>query len=134
MSDTIPRSARSRYGPSNTRLHLQSAPQRLPAKRAHLRALSGATPCSTADTSSKKSLELLNAETSITGYTAHGEGVHGIVTRNGKNPATVTHDGVLAFANDPEPCLLQRADSMEMRNARNLWHYTGTSTSRTSAP
>ena len=35
-------------GPPNTGLHLQGAPQRLLAKRAHLRALSGARPCSTA--------------------------------------------------------------------------------------
>ena len=33
-------------GPDNTAVHLQGAPQRLLAKRAHLRALSGATACS----------------------------------------------------------------------------------------
>ena len=47
---------RSRHGaprvrscsPSNTRVHLQGAPQRPVAKRPHLRALSGATRCCTA--------------------------------------------------------------------------------------
>ena len=33
------------FDPYNTGLHLQGAPQRLLAKRAHLRALSGASPC-----------------------------------------------------------------------------------------
>jgi len=40
----------------------------------------------------------------------------------------------LALADDSEPRILERLDCLKVGDARELGHYTATSTSRTSAP
>jgi hypothetical protein len=51
-----------------------------------------------------------------------------------EDPAAVRHDDVLALPNNLETCLLECADRIQVRDVRQLGHYTVTSTSRTSAP
>lgn len=53
---------------------------------------------------------------------AHGERVHGIVSRNGDDPDAVGHHDVLALPDDSEVGLPQGSDGIRMVDARNLWN------------
>ena len=78
--------------------------------------------------------ELLDRQAGIDDDTAHRKRVDRIVTGNGEDVPSIRHDDVPAFADDLEARLLERPDGLKMGNARELGHYTATSTSRTSAP
>ena len=84
---------------------------------------------------SEELAELLNRESGIADNAAKGEGVDGVVTRNGQYPAVVRHDDVLALTHDHKASLLEGSNSVEMVDAGNLRQgYAVTSISRTSAP
>ncbi len=68
----------------------------------------------------KQFAKLLDRESSIANDTAHGDGVDGIVARNGQDPRPVTHDNVLALAKYSEPRLFKRADSIQVIDAGKL--------------
>jgi hypothetical protein len=102
-------------------------PRRLPSRTS-----SAASTCSTA--SLHELPELLWRKPGILSDAAHREGVDWVVARNGQNPPAIRHDDVFAFTNHLEARLLQSSHGLEVRDSRDLRHYTVTSTSRTSAP
>ena len=55
---------------------------------------------------SEKLLKLFYRQSSISGNTAHGKSVDGIITWNSDDPNAVRHDDVFALANDAESSFL----------------------------
>jgi hypothetical protein len=71
---------------------------------------------------SKQRPELLDGEPRVADDSAHREGVHRIVARDGDNPGDVGHDDVFALTSDSEPGLLEGLDSCEVVDARYPRH------------
>jgi hypothetical protein len=55
-------------------------------------------------------------------YTAHGEGIDGIVAGDGQNADAVSHDNVLALASNAKTGFLEGADGIQMVDAGKLSH------------
>ena len=74
--------------------------------------------------------KLFHGKAGISGDTAHGKRVDGVVTRNRDDPLTIAHHNVFSLTRDSKPGLLKRPDSVKMVDARNLRQdYTVTSIS-----
>ena len=83
---------------------------------------------------SKELPELIDRQASVPSDTAHRVCVDWVVARYCDDSPSIRHDDVLAFPRDLETGFLQGSHRLQVRNSRNLGHYTVTSTSRTSAP
>ena len=70
----------------------------------------------------KQMTEFFHRHPGIFYYSAHRQGIHRIVTRNGDEMRTVAHDDVFAVADNLKSCLFERLHRAEMIDARNLRH------------
>ena len=69
---------------------------------------------------SKQRAKPLDREPGVAGDAPHREGVNRIVSWDRHDAGAISHDDVLALTRDPETCLLQRADRVEMIDAGDL--------------
>ena len=65
----------------------------------------------------QQSTELLDRQTRIASDPAHGEGIDGIVPRDGNDAHTIAHDDMLSLTGDIEAGLLERAHSVKVIDA-----------------
>ena len=70
----------------------------------------------------EKLLELFDGETRVTNDAAHCEFIDGVVARNRKNAAPVTHHNVLPLADDLETGFFQSTNGPQMIDAGQLRH------------
>ena len=83
----------------------------------------------------QQAAKLLRRHTSVARDTAHGEGVDGIVPRNGENPSAIGHYDVLALADDTEAGFLEGTNCIKVVYTSDFRQgYTVTSISRISSP
>ena len=68
----------------------------------------------------QKFAELLDREASIAHDAAHGNGIDRVVARNSENSRPVTHDDMLALAEDNEPGFFERPDCIKVIDAWEL--------------
>ena len=68
----------------------------------------------------KQLAKLFDGKPGVADDTAEGKCVDGVVTRDGEDPCAAGHNDVLALADHRKPGLLERADGIEMVDARNL--------------
>ena len=66
--------------------------------------------------------KLISGEASISDDATHRVRVHRIVSRNGQDAGTVSHDDVLSLAEDSEPSLLEGSNRGLVVDARDLRH------------
>lgn len=79
--------------------------------------------------------EFRDGKPGILNDSAHGVGIHGVITRDGQEARSIRHHDMLALPQDPESGALERSDCVQMIDARYLRHRSyATSTSRTSTP
>ncbi len=69
----------------------------------------------------KQLAKLFDGESGVANDTAEGKCIDGIVARDGEDARAVGHNDVLALAGHRKPGLFERADDIEMIDARNLW-------------
>jgi len=70
----------------------------------------------------KKLFEFRWAKSSVTGNSAHCEGVNGIMPGNSQSCYAIGHDNVFALTNDPKAGLFQGPNCLFGADARDLRH------------
>jgi hypothetical protein len=69
--------------------------------------------------------ESLDREAGIADNARHGDGIHGVVSRNGEDAGAVGHDDVLALTNDAKAGFLQGAYGSLMAYPWQFGHASG---------